>query len=165
MQQSPPNQGLVGIALFLTLFIRQPVIGGIDTEAYLPYEAGEIDGETAVTNLQTPLKEFMLRQTKPGDLNTFLGFAEMEMPADPLDLSMTVVIPSFMTSELRQAFIMGFLIYLPFIVIDMVVASTLMSMGMIMLPPVMISMPFKLLLLVLVDGWALTVDTLVRSFH
>ncbi|MDR1603236.1 MAG: flagellar type III secretion system pore protein FliP [Gracilibacteraceae bacterium] len=165
MQQSPPNQVLVGIALFLTLFIMQPVFGAVYSEAYLPYEAGEIDGETALTNLQTPLKEFMLRQTKPGDLNTFLGFAELEMPADPLDLSLVVVIPAFMTSELRQAFIMGFLIYLPFIVIDMAVASTLMSMGMIMLPPVMISMPFKLLLFVLVDGWALTVDTLVRGFH
>ncbi|MDR1322365.1 MAG: flagellar type III secretion system pore protein FliP [Gracilibacteraceae bacterium] len=165
MQQSPPNQVLVGIALFLSLFIMQPVVGAIYTDAYLPYEAGEIDGETAVTNMQLPLKEFMLRQTKPSDLNIFLGFAEAEMPENPLDLSMTVVVPSFMTSELRQAFIMGFLIYLPFIVIDMVVASTLMSMGMIMLPPVMISMPFKLLLFVLVDGWALTVDTLVRSFH
>ncbi|MDR1070244.1 MAG: flagellar type III secretion system pore protein FliP [Gracilibacteraceae bacterium] len=165
MQQSPPNQVLVGIALFLSLFIMQPVVGAIYTDAYLPYESGEIDGETAVTNMQLPLKEFMLRQTKPSDLNIFLGFAEAEMPEDPLDLSMTVVVPSFMTSELRQAFIMGFLIYLPFIVIDMVVASTLMSMGMIMLPPVMISMPFKLLLFVLVDGWALIVDTLVRSFH
>lgn len=164
MQQSPPNQVLVGIALFLSLFIMQPVVGAIYTDAYLPYEAGEIDGETAVTNMQLPLKEFMLRQTKPSDLNIFLGFAEAEMPENPLDLSMTVVVPSFMTSELRQAFIMGFLIYLPFIVIDMVVASTLMSMGMIMLPPVMISMPFKLILFILVDGWGLLTDQLVRSF-
>ncbi|MDR0434294.1 MAG: flagellar type III secretion system pore protein FliP [Gracilibacteraceae bacterium] len=165
MQQSPPNQVLVGIALFLSLFIMQPVVAAIYTDAYLPYEAGEIDGQTALANMQAPLKEFMLRQTKPGDLDIFLGFAEMSMPENPMDLSMTVVVPSFMTSELRQAFIIGFLIYLPFIVIDMVVASTLMSMGMIMLPPVMISMPFKLLLFVLVDGWAMTVDTLVRGFH
>jgi flagellar biosynthetic protein FliP len=165
MQQSPPNQVLVGIALFLSLFIMQPVVSEIYAEAYLPYEAGEIDGGTAIANMQTPLKDFMLRQTKTNDLNVFLDFAGLEMPEDPLELSMMVVVPSFMTSELRQAFIMGFLIYLPFIVIDMVVASTLMSMGMIMLPPVMISMPFKLLLFVLVDGWMLTVDTLVRSFH
>jgi flagellar biosynthetic protein FliP len=165
LQQSPPNQVLVGIALFLSLFIMQPVVSSIYTEAYVPYEAGEMEASAALDAAQAPLKEFMLRQTKPTDLAMFLRLAGQDMPADPLELNLAVVTPSFMTSELRQAFIMGFLIYLPFIVIDMVVASTLMSMGMIMLPPVMISMPFKLLLFVLVDGWSLLIDTLVRSFH
>lgn len=165
IQQSPPNQVLIGISLFLTLFIMQPVIGEIYESAYLPYEAEQITGTEAITRMQEPLKEFMLRQTKNDDLNLFLSLSGQTMPAEPMDLSMTVVIPSFMTSELRQAFIMGFLIYLPFIVIDIVVASTLMSMGMIMLPPVMISLPFKLLLFILVDGWGMLADTLVRSFH
>lgn len=165
LQQSPPNQVLVGIALFLTMFIMSPVLSDIHAEAYLPYDAGEINGTEAVLRAEGPLKEFMLKQTKDEDLALFLSLADMDMPAQEMDLPMTVVVPSFMTSELRRAFILGFLIYLPFIVIDMVVASTLMSMGMIMLPPVMISMPFKLLLFVLVDGWSLLIDTIVTGFH
>lgn len=165
LQQSPPNQVLIGISLFLTLFIMQPVFVDIYENAYLPYEAEEITGAEAIDRMQIPLKDFMLRQTKEDDRDLFLSLSGSTMPSDPMDLKMTVVVPSFMTSELRQAFIMGFLIYLPFIIIDIVVASTLMSMGMIMLPPVMISLPFKLLLFILVDGWGMLVGTLVRSFH
>lgn len=165
LQQSPPNQVLIGIALFLTLFIMQPVMTNIYEDAYLPYEAEEITGAEAIDRMQVPLKEFMLRQTKDADLDLFMSLSGQTMPSDPMELNMTVVVPSFMTSELRQAFIMGFLIYLPFIIIDIVVASTLMSMGMVMLPPVMISLPFKLLLFILVDGWGMLIGTLVRSFH
>lgn len=165
LQQSPPNQVLVSIALFLTLFIMSPVLSTVHAEAYMPYEAGEITAIEAVKQAEAPIKEFMLKQVKSEDLALFLNLANQELPENEMDLSMTVVMPAFMTSELKQAFIMGFLIYLPFIVIDMVVASTLMSMGMMMLPPVMISMPFKLLLFVLVDGWSLLMDTLVRGFN
>lgn len=165
LQQSPPNQVLVGIALFLTMFIMSPVLSTIQAEAYVPYEAGEISGTEAIGRMEAPIKEFMLRQTKPEELDLFLSLSDTELPEDRMTLKMSVVIPAFVVSELKQAFIMGFLIYLPFIVIDMVVASTLMSMGMIMLPPAMISLPFKLLLFVLIDGWSLLVDTLVRSFH
>lgn len=165
LQQSPPNQVLVGIALFLTMFIMSPVLSTIQAEAYVPYEAGEISGAEAIGRMEAPIKEFMLRQTKPEELDLFLSLSNTELPEDRMTLKMSIVIPAFVVSELKQAFIMGFLIYLPFIVIDMVVASTLMSMGMIMLPPAMISLPFKLLLFVLIDGWSLLVDTLVRSFH
>ncbi len=165
LQQSPPNQILIGIALFLTLFIMTPTFTEIQAEAIVPYEAGEIDGREALVRMGNPIKEFMLAQTKTEELDLFLNLANIEMPEDLMDLPLTVVAPSFMTSELKRAFMMGFMIYLPFIVIDMVVASTLMSMGMIMLPPAMISMPFKLLLFILVDGWSYLIDTLVRGFN
>lgn len=165
LQQSPPNQVLIGIALFLSLFIMSPVLTSIHDEAFVPYEAGEITGTEAIDRAEDPIKTFMLKQVKDEDLALFLNLSNTEMPDDQMSLKLSVVIPAFITSELKQAFIMGFMIYLPFIVIDMVVASTLMSMGMIMLPPVMISMPFKLLLFILVDGWNLLMDTLVRSFH
>lgn len=165
LQQSPPNQVLIGISLFLTLFIMQPVFAGIYENAYVPYEAEQITGAEAIERMQEPLKDFMLKQVKDDDLDLFLSLSGQTRPTDLMELDMTVVVPSFMTSELRQAFIMGFLIYLPFIIIDIVVASTLMSMGMMMLPPVMISLPFKLLLFILVDGWGMLIGTLVRSFH
>ncbi|MBR6756538.1 MAG: flagellar type III secretion system pore protein FliP [Peptococcaceae bacterium] len=169
LQQSPPNQVLIGIALFLTLFIMQPTLDTIYQEAFIPYEAGEISASEAIDNAQDPLKEFMLKQIKPNNLNLFLQMKNETLPADYTmedlkDLGLSVIVPAFMTSELKQAFLMGFLLYLPFIIIDMVVASALMSMGMMMLPPAMISMPFKLLLFVLVDGWNLIVTTLVRGF-
>lgn len=169
LNQSPPNQVLIGIALFLTLFIMQPVLDVMYQEAYLPYEAGELTASQALNIAQDPMKEFMLAEIRPNDLALFLQLKNEELPLDHTmedlkELGLSVIVPAFMTSELKQAFIMGFLIYLPFIIIDMVVASTLMSMGMMMLPPAMISMPFKLLLFVLVDGWNLIFTTLVRGF-
>ena len=164
LQSAPPNMVLVSIALFLTLFIMGPVIDEIHQDAYVPYTEQEITQIEAVMRAEIPLKEFMLKNTKGDSLDMFLEFAEMDEPENPLDLPMRIVIPSFMTSELSRAFVMGFLLYVPFLVIDVVVASTLMSMGMIMLPPVMISMPFKLILFVLVDGWGLLTNQLVLSF-
>ena len=163
------NMVLVGIALFLTLFIMNPVISEIDTQAYEPYHAGEITQVEALKKAEVPMKEFMLKQTKNDSLKMFLSFADMNTEnmkeADYKSLPMHIVIPAFLTSELSRAFLMGFLIYLPFLIIDMVVASTLMSMGMMMLPPSMISMPFKLLLFVVVDGWSMMFSTLVQSFN
>jgi len=165
LQSAPPNMVLVSIALFLTLFIMGPVIDEIHQDAYVPYTEQEITQIEAVMRAEIPLKEFMLKNTKGDSLDMFLEFAEMDEPENPLDLPMRIVIPSFMTSELSRAFVMGFLLYVPFLVIDVVVASTLMSMGMIMLPPVMISLPFKVLLFVIVNGWDLLFMTLVRSFN
>ena len=169
LQNTPPNMVLVGIALFLTLFIMNPVISEIDTQAYEPYHAGEITQVEALKKAEAPLKEFMLKNSKNDSLKMFLSFADMNTEnmkeADYKSLPMHIVIPAFLTSELSRAFLMGFLIYLPFLIIDMVVASTLMSMGMMMLPPSMISMPFKLLLFVVVDGWSMMFSTLVQSFN
>jgi len=168
LQQTPPNMVLISIALFLTLFIMGPVIDDIHKDAYTPYVAEEITFEEAALRAETPLKEFMLKQTKTDSLNMFLEFADMPPPENEqglMELPMRVVIPSFMASELARAFLMGFLMYIPFLVIDIVVASTLMSMGMIMLPPVIISLPFKILLFVVVNGWDLLFMTLVRSFN
>ncbi|MCH5185381.1 MAG: flagellar type III secretion system pore protein FliP [Oscillospiraceae bacterium] len=164
VQQSPPNQVIVGISLFLTLFVMSPVIGDIKTTAYDPYVAGEITQEVALENAAKPLREFMLRQTYTKDLNMFMSLAKSEVPESYDDIPMETIIPAFITSEIKRAFQMGFFLYIPFIVIDMVVASTLMSMGMMMLPPVMISLPFKLMLFILVDGWGLLIKTLVSSF-
>jgi len=164
LQSAPPNMVLVSIALFLTLFIMGPVIDDIHRDAYIPYTEQEITQTEALARAEIPLKEFMLHQTRIDSLNMFMEFAEMEEPENRLDLPLRIVIPSFMTSELSRAFMMGFLLYVPFLVIDIVIASTLMSMGMIMLPPVMISLPFKVLLFVIVNGWDLLFMSLVRSF-
>ena len=169
LQNTPPNMVLVGIALFLTLFIMNPVISDINNQAYQPYQAGEITQIEALEKAEAPMKEFMLKQPKNDSLKMFLDFAKLDTKdmkeADYKSLPMHIVIPAFLTSELSRAFLMGFLIYLPFLIIDMVVASTLMSMGMMMLPPSMISMPFKLLLFVVVDGWSMMFSTLVQSFN
>ena len=166
-QTTPPNQVMVGLALFLTLFIMSPVITQINTDCIQPYEAGEITQEEAFNQGLKPLRKFMFEQTNRKDIRLFLEISEK---SDDVEVSnedeipTTVLIPAFMISELRTAFIIGFLIYLPFIVIDMVVASTLMSMGMMMLPPTTISMPFKILLFVLADGWSIVIVELVRTF-
>lgn len=166
VQQTPPNMVLIGIAVFLTLFIMDPVIKQINTEAYTPYKNQEISQEEAIARAQVPLKEFMLSNTEEGSLELFVSMSGAEEVAENrLDLPMTVVIPSFMTSELKRGFTAGFLLYIPFLLIDIVVSSTLMSMGMMMLPPAMISMPFKLLLFVTVDGWELLFSTIVNSFR
>ena len=163
-QSSPPNNVLIGLSLFLTLFIMSPVIAQIKTEAYDPLVAEEITQQEALERGIQPLREFMLKQTRQDDLRLFMDIAKIE-PVESVDeLSITIIIPAFIISELRAAFIIGFLIYVPFIVIDMVVSSVLMSMGMMMLPPTTISMPFKILLFILADGWNLVIGQLVNSF-
>ena len=165
VQQTPPNMVLVGIAIFLTLFIMDPVIKQINTEAYTPYKNQEITQEEAISRAQVPLKEFMLTNTEESSLKLFVDMSGVEETENRVDLPMTLVIPSFMTSELKRGFTAGFLLYIPFLLIDIVVSSTLMSMGMMMLPPAMISMPFKLLLFVTVNGWELLFSTIVNSFR
>ena len=164
-QSSPPNNVLIGLSLFLTLYIMSPVIAQIKTEAYDPLVAEEITQQEALERGIQPLREFMLKQTRQDDLRLFMDIAKIE-PVESVDeLSITIIIPAFIISELRAAFIIGFLIYVPFIVIDMVVSSVLMSMGMMMLPPTTISMPFKILLFILADGWNLVIGQLVNSFN
>jgi flagellar biosynthetic protein FliP len=163
-QQTPPNQVLIGLALFLTFFIMAPVYSEIKTNALDPYLANSISQELALERAAKPIKDFMFKHTREKDLALFVNMSKMDRPASQEDISLTVLIPAFVISELKTAFQMGFIIYVPFLVIDMVVASTLMSMGMFMLPPVMISLPFKLLLFVMVDGWYLVVKSLVESF-
>lgn len=165
LQQTPPNQVLVGISLFLTLFVMSPVISKINTDAYQPYKAEQITQEEFLKKASVPMKEFMLKNTKKEDLNLFVGLSKTDSSTPVDQMPITVVIPAFMTSELKRAFIIGFLIYIPFLIIDMIVSSTLMSMGMIMLPPAMVSMPFKLLLFVLVNGWDLLFKTLATGFN
>lgn len=165
IQQTPPNMVLVGIALFLTLFIMDPVIKDVNTNAYQPYIREEIDQKEALKRAEVPMKRFMLKQTETETLNLFLDLSGTEKPENIEDAPMTVVIPSFMTSELKRAFTAGFMIFLPFMLVDIIVSSTLMSMGMVMLPPAMISLPFKLLLFVTVNGWELLFKNLVSSFH
>lgn len=166
-QTVPPNQVIVGLSLFLTFFIMAPTFNEVYQSAIEPLTRSEVTAEEAFDIGVKPLRQFMLKQVSTKDLDTFLRIAEYEEGSitSEDDIPLRVLIPSFIISELRIAFIIGFLIYLPFIVIDMVVASTLMSMGMIMLPPAMISMPFKLLLFILVDGWSYLIDTLVRGFN
>jgi len=164
-QTTPPNQVLVGLALFLTFFIMSPVITQINTDAVQPYTAGDITQAEAFTKGLAPLRTFMLEQTDTNDLRLFLDIAKITTVNTVEDIPITVIIPSFIISELRKAFIIGFLIYIPFIVIDMVVASTLMSMGMMMLPPTMISMPFKILLFIMADGWNLIIGEVVKTFY
>lgn len=168
-QQTPPNMVLVGMALFLTLFTMAPVVTQIQKEAYEPYKQEEISQEEFLDRAQVPLKEFMLRNTKTSTLNMFCDLAKVDLSEnvnmeEGMKLPLRVVVPSFMTCELQRAFEIGLLLYIPFMLIDIVVSSTLMSMGMIMLPPSMISMPFKLLLFVTVNGWELLFSSLVQSF-
>ncbi len=168
LQQTPPNQVLVGIAIFLTLFIMSPVLNEINTRAYEPYKNEEITQEEFLDTASVPIKTWMLKQTGKNELKMFLDMSRDETLAQTEnieELPLTVVIPSFITSELKRAFIIGFLIFIPFLVIDMIVSSVLMSMGMMMLPPVMISMPFKILLFVVVDGWSLLFKTLITTFN
>ncbi len=163
-QAMPPNQVIVGLALFMTFFVMAPVANKINSEAVQPYMKGRTDQVTALKTAEQPLRSFMLRQTRQKDIGLFMNMAKLERPKRAADIPTYVLIPSFVISELKTAFQMGFMIYLPFLVIDMVVSSILMSMGMMMLPPVMISLPFKLILFVLVDGWHLLARALVQSF-
>ncbi len=163
-QTAPPNQILVGISLFLTFFIMTPTATSIYTNAYLPYEAGELTEEEALTEAVAPLREFMYGETQKKDVELFMSVSRQNWDGELDSIPLTVLIPSFLVSELRTAFFIGFLIYVPFIVIDMVVASALMSMGMMMLPPTTISMPFKILLFVMADGWSLVIGMLVQTF-
>nr|WP_242948703.1 flagellar type III secretion system pore protein FliP [Caloramator quimbayensis] len=163
-QQSPPNQVLIGLALFMTIFIMSPVYGKVNKEAIQPYIKGEITQDKAIDIGSRPIKDFMLKQTREKDIALFYTAANIEKPNDRYEVPFKVLIPAFVISELKTAFQMGFLIYVPFIVIDIVVASILMSMGMFMLPPVTISLPFKILLFVLADGWHLVVKSLIQSF-
>ena len=163
-QSSPPNQVMIGLALFLTLFIMWPTITEINENALQPLDAGEITQEEALHEIELPVRQFMYGQTQTKDLNLFCDIAQITYE-DYDDVPLTVLLPSFILSELRTGFIIGFLIYIPFIIIDMVVASVLMSMGMMMLPPTTISLPFKILLFVMADGWNLIVGSLVKTFY
>jgi len=163
-QQAPPNQVLISLALFLTLFIMSPILTKINAEALQPYIADEITQQEALRRSATPIRAFMLRQVREKDLSLFVDITKMGRPKNSDDIPTQVVIPAFMISELRIAFQIGFLVFLPFLIIDIVVGSVLMSMGMMMLPPVMVSLPFKLILFVLADGWYLIVGSLVKSF-
>ncbi|HYB27463.1 MAG TPA: flagellar type III secretion system pore protein FliP [Solirubrobacteraceae bacterium] len=165
LQGSPPNQVLVGIALFLTLFVMSPTISAIKKDAWEPLEHKQISTATALSRGVEPVREFMFKQTSDEDLSLFVSLAHIKTPQTRAQVPTYVLIPAFILSELKTAFEIGFLIYLPFLVIDLIVSSTLMSMGMIMLPPTFISLPFKVLLFVLVDGWALVTHSLVASFH
>jgi flagellar biosynthetic protein FliP len=163
--QMPPNQLLIGLALILTAFIMAPTIERINQEAIQPYLKGEVEQQAAFDTGIKPIREFMLRQVREKDLALFVSLANIPQPETPDDLPTHLIIPGFVISELRIAFQIGFILYIPFLVIDMVVASVLMSMGMLMLPPIMVSLPFKILLFVLVDGWYLIVKSIVSSFH
>jgi len=163
--QTPPNQVLIGLSLFLTLFIMAPVVDRVNTEAVKPYMAGSMDSVAALERAVVPLKKFMLDQTRESDIATFVRIAGGKGYATPDDVPLSVLVPAFVTSELKTAFLIGFLIFIPFVIIDLVVASVLMSMGMMMLSPVLISLPFKLMLFVLVDGWSLVMGTLAASFY
>ncbi len=164
-QTAPPNQILIGLALILTFFIMEPTITQIYEEAIVPFEEGTINQEEALEKGIAPLREFMYPQTQLKDVELFMSISGQEWDGDIESIPNSVLIPSFMISELRTAFWIGFLIYIPFIVVDMVVSSTLMSMGMMMLPPTTISMPFKILLFVIADGWALIIGSLVKTFY
>lgn len=163
-QQMPPNQIIIGLSLFLTFFIMMPVWQKINQNAIQPYLAEEISQDKAVKEAINPIREFMFKQTRKSDLALFLQVAKLKKPNNPSEIPTSVVIPAFIISELKTAFIIGFVLYIPFLIIDMVVASILLSMGMMMLPPIMISLPFKLMLFVLVDGWNLIVGSLIKSF-
>ena len=163
-QQTPSNQIIAGLALFLTFFIMTPVWQKINSQALQPYLAEDISQEAALKAAVSPIRQFMFKQTRSKDLMLFVQMARMEKPKNPADISMPVLIPAFVISELKTAFIIGFVLFVPFLVIDMVVASVLLSMGMMMLPPILVSLPFKLMLFVLVDGWYLIVGSMVKSF-
>ena len=166
-QQTPPNMVLVGMALILTLFTMSPTLSAVNEEAFAPYQAEEITQQEFFQRAQAPFKRFMSSWTEPQSLELYCGMAGEPLPAteeEAVELPLMVIIPAFVTSELKHAFTLGFLLYIPFMLIDMVVASTLMSMGMVMLPPSMISTPFKLLLFILLDGWQLLFSALARGF-
>ncbi|KLU60384.1 flagellar biosynthetic protein FliP precursor [Peptococcaceae bacterium CEB3] len=164
-QQLPPNQVLIGLSLFLTLFVMEPTWSQINTQALQPYLHHQISQTEALGKAEEPLRTFMFKQTRQNDLQLFVSLAKIKRPKTYGDIPTYVLIPAFIISELKTAFQMGFAIFIPFMIIDMIVSSTLMSMGMMMLPPMMVSLPFKLLLFVLVDGWHLVVQSLVMSFH
>ncbi|MFV1950750.1 MAG: flagellar type III secretion system pore protein FliP [Nitrospinota bacterium] len=163
-QQMPPNQIIIGLALFLTFFIMSPVWQDINRNAIQPYISEKIPQKEALNNSIKPLRRFMFKQTREKDLAMFVNISKIERPKGPSDIPTHIVVPAFIISELKTAFQIGFLIYIPFLILDMVVASILLSMGMLMLPPIMISLPFKLMLFVLVDGWYLIIGSLVKSF-
>jgi flagellar biosynthetic protein FliP len=163
-QQMPPNQVLIGLALFLTFFIMAPTLGEINQVALQPYLKGEINQTAALQKASVPIKKYMWSHTRPKDLKLFLDYTKAEKPTGVEDTPITALVPAYAISELKSAFQMGFMIFIPFLVIDMVVSSTLMAMGMMMLPPVMISLPFKILLFILVDGWYLVVKSLLLSY-
>jgi flagellar biosynthesis protein FliP len=162
---APPNQVLVGIALFMTIFVMAPTFNAINKEAIQPLRDKQISQTTALKRAETPMREFMFDQTRTKDLALFAKLAKLPQPKTRADIPTYVLIPAFVISELKTAFQIGFLIFLPFLIIDLVISATLMSMGMVMLPPVFISLPFKILLFVLVDGWNLITQSLVQSFH
>ncbi|AKP46877.1 MULTISPECIES: flagellar type III secretion system pore protein FliP [Bacillus] len=163
-QQMPPNQVLVGLALFLTFFIMTPVFQQVNKEALTPLFKNEINLEEAYDRASVPFKDFMSRYTREKDLDLFLQYSNAKRPKSIEDIPLTALVPAFAISELKTAFQMGFMLFIPFLVIDMVVSSVLMSMGMMMLPPIMISLPFKILLFVLVDGWHLVIESLLQSY-
>jgi flagellar biosynthetic protein FliP len=163
-QQMPPNQILIGLALMLTFFLMAPVYEQINDQALQPYLAEEISQETALERALEPIRAFMLKQTRKKDLSLFINISGEDKPSSYEDIPTTVLVSAFVTSELKTAFSIGFLIYIPFLVIDMVVSSVLLSMGMMMLPPFMVSLPFKMMLFVLIDGWYLLVGSMVKSF-
>ena len=165
VQQSPPNMVMVGIAMFLTLYIMSPVVDQINEEAYQPYLREEITQEEAVERMVVPLKQFMLRNTNIDPLDNFVRISGTSIEENVENYPLTVVVPSFMTTELKKGFIAGFLIYLPFLLVDIIVSTTLMSMGMVMLPPAMVSLPFKLLLFVTVDGWELLFTSISTAYR
>ncbi|WP_025027646.1 flagellar type III secretion system pore protein FliP [Caldalkalibacillus mannanilyticus] len=163
-QSMPPNQVIIGLSLFLTFFVMSPVFAEVNETALKPFQEGQISQEEAFDTAMIPMKEFMAKHTREKDLALFLKYTRVEKPTTIQDIPLTVLVPAFAISELKTAFQIGFMIFIPFLVIDMVVASTLMAMGMMMLPPVMISLPFKILLFILVDGWHLVVQSLLLSF-
>jgi flagellar biosynthesis protein FliP len=163
-QQMPPMQVLTALAIFMTFFIMSPTFDRINEEALKPYQAGSVTFDQALNTAETPLREFMFKQTRQTDLALFMGILKQKKPLNREEVPTRALIPAFMISELKTAFQIGFVLFLPFLIIDMVVSSILLSMGMMMLPPVMISLPFKIMLFVLVDGWALLVDSLIKGF-
>lgn len=163
-QQVPPNQVLIGLALFLTFFTMQPTFERIDQEAVTPYLAGKLGTSEAFKKAEDPLRQFMFKQVREKDLALFVALSKSSRPRTPADISTWILIPAFVIGELKKSFEMGFIIFVPFLIIDMVVASVLMSMGMLMLPPVLISLPFKILLFIMVDGWNLIVRSIALSF-
>jgi flagellar biosynthetic protein FliP len=164
-QQAPSNQVLLGLSLFLTIFIMMPVLDKVNETAVQPYLAEKIDITTALNNASEPFKQFMLKQTRESDIDMFVRISGRERIDKPEDVPFTLLLPAYVTSELKTAFQIGFLIFLPFLVVDMVVASVLMSMGMMMLSPMIISLPFKIMLFVLADGWSLVLEMLAASFY
>jgi flagellar biosynthetic protein FliP len=165
MQQTPPNVVLIGLALFLTAFNMMPVIDAVNDQAYRPYTAGTIGIEQALTRGVAPVREFMLRQTREEDLALMLELSHKPMPQRAEDVALPALIPAFMLSELYTAFQIGFIVFIPFLLVDIVISSLLMSLGMMMVPPMMISLPIKILMFVLIDGWNLIVRSLMSSFH